>query len=113
MGDRPGAHSHVGGVRWWNVKHPHAYATALTEGRSPGHAREVLDDDARRTEDILLRLRLAEGLPLDLLDSSGRAEAAESVAEGLLEPGPFDEGKAVLTRRGRLLADGIAIRLLD
>ena len=39
----PGAHSHVGGVRWWNVKHPAAYAAALAAGRSPGHARELLD----------------------------------------------------------------------
>ncbi len=75
----PGAHSHMGGVRWWNVKHPHAYATALALGRSPGFAREVLDDTARRTEDILLRLRLADGLPLDLLSAAGLAEAATSV----------------------------------
>ena len=58
----PGAHSHVGGVRWWNVKHPAAYAAALADGRSPGHAREVLDAEARRLEDILLRLRLVDGL---------------------------------------------------
>ncbi len=109
----PGAHSHLGGVRWWNVKHPHAYATALAEGRSPGFAREVLDDTARRTEDILLRLRLADGLPLDLLSAAGLAEAATSVGEGLLDPTRFEAGAAVLTQRGRLLADGIAIRLLD
>ena len=57
----PGAHSHVGGVRWWNVKHPAAYAAAIAAGRSPGHAREVLDPAQRRLEDILLRLRLADG----------------------------------------------------
>jgi len=109
----PGAHSHVGGVRWWNVKHPHAYSTALADGRSPGHAREVLDDDARRTEDILLRLRLVDGLPVDLLTSAGMAAAEAAAAEGLLEPGSLTSGSAVLTRRGRLLADGIAVRLLD
>ena len=109
----PGAHSHVGGVRWWNVKHPHAYATALQEGRSPGFAREVLDDDARRTEDILLRLRLREGLPLDRLTGAGLAEAWAAADEGLLDPETLDAGTAVLTQRGRLLADGIAVRLLD
>ncbi|MET3803906.1 oxygen-independent coproporphyrinogen-3 oxidase [Nakamurella sp. UYEF19] len=109
----PGAHSHVGGVRWWNVKHPHAYATALAQGRSPGYAREVLDDDARRTEDVLLRLRLLEGLPLATLGESGRIEAGLCAAEGLLDPEVLARGHAVLTRRGRLLADGIAIRLLD
>ncbi|MFN8199914.1 MAG: hypothetical protein U0R72_16565 [Nakamurella multipartita] len=46
----PGAHSHVGGVRWWNVKHPAAYAQRLAEGRSPGQAREVLGPDDRRLE---------------------------------------------------------------
>ena len=109
----PGAHSHVGGVRWWNVKHPHAYATALSEGRSPGYAREVLDDAARRIEDILLRLRLREGLPLDLLTDDGRAQAVASAADGLLDEASLTAGTAVLTQRGRLLADGIAIRLLD
>ena len=109
----PGAHSHVGGVRWWNVKHPHAYASALAEGRSPGFAREVLDADARRMEDILLRLRLADGLPLAVLSELGRKEADAAVDEGLLQPAPLALGRAVLTRRGRLLADGLAIRLLD
>ena len=109
----PGAHSHVGGVRWWNVKHPHAYATALAQGRSPGFAREVLDPDARRVEDILLRLRLAEGLPLAVLSELGRKEADAAVDEGLLQPAPLARGRAVLTRTGRLLADGLAIRLLD
>ena len=38
----PGAHSHVGGVRWWNVKHPTAYADRIGAGLSPAHARELL-----------------------------------------------------------------------
>src|SRR6266545_1896721 len=63
----PGAHSHVGGVRWWNVKHPHAYAARLAEGRSPGHAREVLTGAERHSEDVLLRLRLADAVVRDLL----------------------------------------------
>ena len=109
----PGAHSHVGGVRWWNVKHPHAYATALEQGRSPGQAREILGPDDRRTEDVLLRLRLVDGLPLTVLSPAGRAQAATAAAEGLLEPEALAGGVAVLTLRGRMLADGIAIRLLD
>src|SRR4051812_49178098 len=68
----PGAHSHVGGVRWWNVKHPAAYAERLAAGCSPAHARELLDERARGFEDVMLRVRLAEGLPLDLLSGSGR-----------------------------------------
>ncbi|GGL84476.1 radical SAM family heme chaperone HemW [Nakamurella endophytica] len=109
----PGAHSHVGGVRWWNRKHPHAYGSALADGRSPGQGREVLDADARRLEDVLLRLRLRDGLPLDLLSTGGRARAAEAAGEGLLEHPALRAGRAVLTLRGRLLADGLAVRLLD
>src|ERR1700761_2018020 len=59
----PGAHSHVGGVRWWNVKHPAAYASRLAAGQSPAAARERLTAAERRMEDIMLRTRLAEGPP--------------------------------------------------
>ncbi|MFC4560857.1 radical SAM family heme chaperone HemW [Nocardiopsis mangrovi] len=103
----PGAHSHVGGVRWWNVKHPAAYAARIADGVSPGHAREVLGDADRRFERILLELRIAEGCPLDLLDGPGRAAAERAVADGLLDPSAHARGRAVLTRRGRLLADAV------
>ena len=109
----PGAHSHVGGVRWWNVKHPAAYAAALEGGASPGHAREVLDPEARRLEDILLRLRLVDGLDTDLLDPTGRSEAAAAADDGLLVADRLSQGRAVLTLQGRLLADGLALRLAD
>ncbi|MEU5641673.1 radical SAM family heme chaperone HemW [Streptomyces milbemycinicus] len=112
-GAGPGAHSHVGGVRWWNVKHPGAYAQALSEGRSPGAGREVLTDEERRVERILLELRLAEGCPLDLLAPAGAAAAARAVADGLLEPEPYGAGRAVLTLRGRLLADAVVRDLVD
>ncbi len=68
----PGAHSHVGGVRWWNVKHPAAYADRLAAGQSPAHAREVLDHETRRVERVLLELRLRDGLSCDVLDDVGR-----------------------------------------
>ncbi|WP_017625206.1 radical SAM family heme chaperone HemW [Nocardiopsis chromatogenes] len=103
----PGAHSHVGGTRWWNVKHPAAYAARLAQGISPGHAREVLTGDERRFERVLLELRIAEGCPLDLLDDDGRAAAARAVGAGLLDPVAHEGGRAVLTRRGRLLADAV------
>lgn len=108
----PGAHSHVGGVRWWNVKHPAAYAQRLAAGASPGHAREVLDDDQRTTEDVLLRLRLRDGLGLHLLSSAGRDTARSAAGRGLLDPDALAAGTARLTLDGRLLADGIAVDLL-
>src|SRR5665811_2032134 len=54
----PGAHSHVGGVRWWNVKHPNAFATRLNAGLSPAAGRELLTDDQRYDERVLLGVRL-------------------------------------------------------
>jgi oxygen-independent coproporphyrinogen-3 oxidase len=112
-GAGPGAHSHVGGVRWWNVKHPGAYAAALAEGRSPGAGRELLSEEDRRVERILLELRLREGVPLDLLKPDGRRAADRALSDGLLDPEPYAEGRAVLTLRGRLLADAVVRDLVD
>ena len=112
-GAGPGAHSHVGGVRWWNVKHPAAYARALAEGRSPGAGREVLSAEERRVERILLELRLSAGCPRELLAGAGLRAAEKYVADGLLEREAFDAGRAVLTLRGRLLADAVVRDLVD
>ena len=71
----PGAHSHVGGTRWWNVRHPTAYAGRLAAGASPAQAREVLTPGQRRDERVLLAVRLREGLPLAELADAGRAGA--------------------------------------
>jgi putative oxygen-independent coproporphyrinogen III oxidase len=109
----PGAHSHVGGTRWWNLRRPSDYAKALDAGASPAQAREVLDQASRQSERVLLELRLVTGLPYHVIDDSGRAVAAEMVEEGLLEPADAELGVAVLTLRGRLLADGVVRRLLD
>jgi oxygen-independent coproporphyrinogen-3 oxidase len=109
----PGAHSHVGGVRWWNVKHPSAYAGRLADGASPAYAREVLTSDDRRTEDVLLRLRLAEGLPLAGLSRTAQRAAGRAVTDGLLAVPEYEEGRAVLTLRGRLLADAVVRELVD
>ncbi|RKT53157.1 radical SAM family heme chaperone HemW [Saccharothrix australiensis] len=110
-GAGPGAHSHVGGVRWWNVKHPAKYSELLAAGRSPAAGREVLSADDRRVERVLLELRLAEGLPVDVLDAGGRAEAKTAAADGLLDPDALAAGRCVLTDRGRLLADAVVRRL--
>ena len=106
----PGAHSHVGGVRWWNVKHPAAYADRLAAGVSPAKAREVLDSETRRVERVLLELRLSEGLSLDVLDDVGRKAVPDLVIRGLLAPSGTSAGpgrRLTLTRSGRLLADAV------
>ena len=108
----PGAHSHVGGVRWWNVKHPAAYAQRLAEGISPGAGRETLDDETRRVEDVLLRSRVVDGLPTERLTADGRRAVAGLIADGLVDPAAAFAGRVVLTLRGRLLADAVVRRLL-
>jgi coproporphyrinogen III oxidase-like Fe-S oxidoreductase len=72
----------------------------------------VLTDAERATERVMLRLRLASGLDLDLLDALGRAAARRAAADGLLDPAALADGRAVLTRRGRLLADAVVHSLL-
>jgi putative oxygen-independent coproporphyrinogen III oxidase len=112
-GAGPGAHSHIGGVRWWNVKHPTAYAARLAENASPAAAREVLDDVARRMEDVLLRVRLRDGLRLDTLSDRGGKAAITALADGLIDPDGHAAGRLVLTLRGRLLADAVAREIVD
>jgi oxygen-independent coproporphyrinogen-3 oxidase len=109
----PGAHSHVGGVRWWNVRHPARYAELLGDGVSPAAGREVLSADDQRTERVLLELRLSAGLSLRALGSGGAERALEAVRDGLLEGSALAAGRCVLTARGRLLADGVVLRLLS
>ena len=109
----PGAHSHVGGVRWWNVKHPAAYADRLAAGLSPAADAELLSDADRAMETIMLGLRLREGLPLSALSAAGRTRANEAVGNGLLDATAHDAGRAVLTDRGRLLADAVIRDLTD
>ncbi|MCC2659960.1 MAG: coproporphyrinogen oxidase, partial [Arthrobacter sp.] len=72
----PGAHSHVGGVRWWNVKHPTAYAGRLGSGVSPAAGRETLDAGTRAMERIMLEARLASGLAVSTLSDQGRHAVA-------------------------------------
>jgi putative oxygen-independent coproporphyrinogen III oxidase len=112
-GAGPGAHSHVGGVRWWNVKHPTAYAARLADSSSPAAAREVLDGTARRMEDVLLRVRLRSGLRLAGLSDQGRQAASVARRDGLVDPDRHDAGTLVLTLRGRLLADAVAREIVD
>ena len=108
----PGAHSHVGGVRWWNVKHPAAYASRLVGGESPAAGRETLDAGTRDVERIMLEARLVSGLAIDGLDKDGRRAVAGLIADGLAEPAAAFQGRLVLTLKGRLLADAVVRRIL-
>jgi putative oxygen-independent coproporphyrinogen III oxidase len=109
----PGAHSYVGDTRWWNVKHPAAYADRITAGHSPAAGRETLDATTRETERVLLLTRIREGLRVDSLAAEPRREVAGLIADGLIDGRAAIAGTVVLTLRGRLLADAVVRRLTD
>jgi len=112
-GAGPGAHSHAGGTRWWNVRHPSAYAQRISAGVSPAQAREVLTDSEQATERIMLTSRLATGCPVAYLTPAGRAAARAAVEDGLASRAALEQGAVRLTRRGRLLADAVIRDLTD
>ena len=111
----PGAHSHVGGTRWWNVKHPSAYSAKVNASVSPAAGRETLDDQTRLTERILLELRIADGLSIELakkLNPEASKLIAGFIADGMIEPREALQGQLKLTLKGRLLADALVRALV-
>lgn len=109
----PGAHSHVAGLRWWNVKHPAAYAQRLAASESPAAGTERPDDESRTLERILLLSRIREGIAIDDVPSANRSRVAGLIADGLVEPLAAIQGRVQLTLRGRLLADAVVRELTD
>lgn len=109
----PGAHSHVGGLRWWNVKHPAAYAQRLSASESPAAGTERPDEGARMLERVLLQSRLAEGIAVADLPAGNRERVAGLIADGLVDPASAVRGRVRLTLRGRLLADAVVRELTD
>ena len=107
----PGAHSHVGGVRWWNVKHPSAYAARIGEGVSPAQAREIMSDATAQMERVLLSIRLRHGVEVADIAPGHQAQLAEWVSRGVLEGRELLAGRVVPTLQGRLVADFLAREL--
>ena len=103
----PGAHSHLDGVRWWNVKHPSKYSEKLAAFESPMQDREVLGDKEKESEKIMLQIRLREGLALSELSTSQIGILESFPAEVLIT-----EQRAQLTPTGRLIADRIVRALI-
>ena len=104
-GAGPGAHGHLDGRRWWNLKHPAAYARALAEGQSPLAGEETVDEEGRALEQVMLGVRIRAGIPRAGLPADAVAQLA---AEGLIE---VSRDRVVLTSSGRLLADAVVRRL--
>jgi oxygen-independent coproporphyrinogen-3 oxidase len=109
-GAGPGAHGFVGSTRWWNIKHPNAYAQSLADGLLPVADFERLDATTRHVEDVMLRLRLRDGLPVAVLSDGERARAETAIDDGLVAAAA---DRLVLTDRGRLLADAVVRTLID
>ncbi|WP_149085516.1 MULTISPECIES: radical SAM family heme chaperone HemW [Microbacterium] len=109
----PGAHSHVAGLRWWNVKHPAAYAQRLAASSSPAAGRERPDVEARTLERILLLSRLREGIAVADVPEPNRDRIAGLIADGLIDAPAAIHGRVQLTLRGRLLADAVVRELTD
>jgi putative oxygen-independent coproporphyrinogen III oxidase len=100
----PGAHSHLDGVRWWNVRRPADYARRLREGASPAAGREQLSPEQRALEAVMLGLRMREGLPVATLgERFSEALAAQVAGERVV----VRDGRVRLTRTGRLFADAV------
>lgn len=106
----PGAHSHLANVRWWNQKHPRAYAQQVNAGQLPVEDGEVLDKSGRELERIMLGLRTASGVKS--LRAEERAQLPALVAAGYLEEEAARRGEAILTLQGRLMADYVTGQLL-
>ena len=107
-----GAHSHVDGRRFWNVKHPAAYTQKVIESGNPMHDQELLTRDEARSEEIMLQIRLATGLSLSALSESEAKSLPTFLAEGYLLPSAWENGQVVLSKTGRLMADRIVREIL-
>ena len=111
----PGAHSHFGGVRWWNVKHPTAYAGKLQKAESPAAGRETLSERVRLEERVLLEIRVSQGMAISILkqvSNNAQKLISEFIADGLIDPKSAIGGYLKLTLKGRLLADSLVRQLL-
>jgi len=107
-----GAHSHINGRRFWNVKHPAAYASMVTASKNPMHEQEFLSYDEKRSEEIMLKIRLASGLDRAELTAREQDSIAGFVTEGYLQAEQWDGGSVVLSKTGRLIADRIVREIL-
>ena len=108
----PGAHSHVDGKRWWNVKHPTAYRDRMIANTSPAHDSEILSDEEKESERVMLAIRMPAGIKRETLDDPTYARLAPYVTSGALDESAWEAGSVVLTASGRLIADRIVREIL-
>ena len=111
-GAGPGAHSHLNGRRFWNVKHPNLYKEKIESNQSPMAGSESLEELQRESERLMLSLRLPTGVAKKTLNEQQLLELSEYVESGHLDQSNWNEGRATLTVDGRLIADRILRKIL-
>jgi len=111
-GAGPGAHSHLNGKRFWNVKHPNLYKERVLANQSPVADSEALDELQIESERLMLSLRLPSGLDKQSLNELQLAELSSYVESGHLDQANWNQGRATLTLDGRLIADRILRQIL-
>ena len=105
----PGACGTINGVRYENAHDTTRYIASLAQGLLPPGSAETLTAPQRRVELIGLGLRTDEGIPLSLITANHTAVASSLASEGLCILTPTH---LILTPRGLLLADEIALQLM-
>jgi len=106
-GAGPGAHSHLNGKRFWNVKHPNLYKEKIQSNLSPIADSEVLEEIQIASEKLMLSLRLPSGVEKESLNQDQISELSDYVESGHLDLLNWNQGRATLTLEGRLIADQI------
>ena len=111
-GAGPGAHSHLNGKRFWNVKHPNLYKEKIQSNLSPIADSEVLEEIQIASEKLMLSLRLPSGVEKESLNQDQISELSDYVESGHLDLLNWNQGRATLTLEGRLIADQILRQIL-
>ena len=111
-GAGPGAHSHINGKRWWNVKHPNLYREKLQQNISPELDSEILEPIQIESERLMLSIRLPDGITKDSLSAKQILSLDQYLQSGALDAAKWDAGSVSLTLSGRLIADRIVREIL-
>jgi oxygen-independent coproporphyrinogen-3 oxidase len=115
LGLGPSAHSYNGQYRQWNIASNLGYIQAITENR-PAFAKEELTQTQQINEYIMISLRTTEGIDLKkIADNFGTqtSQTLYTMARPYLKDLRLQQRNEnlVLTREGKLFADGIAASL--
>lgn len=114
LGLGPSAHSFNGNERQWNISNNKAYISSINENKIPAEI-EMLTKTQQMNEYIMTSLRTMEGLKFEnivffetISKESLLKKSERFINSGLMRQ---ENETLILTRDGKLLADGIAADL--